>query len=234
MTSFTLKIIAIIGMTANHAAYMFYPYLPFEARCVMFAVGGITFPVMAFLLVEGYHHTSNIRRYGTRLLIFALLAQVPFWLFLEHGGNVLFTLLLSLIILYLYDHVQNRGLFWLICLAIIAISYYCDWGVIGPVMILVIRIVPGRRARVILAVAVPVLVSGLPPLISCIATGNLNYLPFALYAFLGCTAAAVMLLTYNGQRGRPLKYFFYAYYPCHILVLGLVKGLLLGDWTLGY
>ena len=55
-----------------------------------------------------------------------------------------------------------------------------------------------------------------------------------LYPLLGCTATIPLLLAYNGSRGRPMKWLFYAYYPAHILVLGLAKGLLLNDWTLGF
>ena len=63
---------------------------------------------------------------------------------------------------------------------------------------------------------------------------DLVHLPFMLYAFVGCTGAIPLLLSYNGRRGRPLKYFFYAYYPAHIFVLGLAKGLMFSDWMLGF
>ncbi len=234
LTSFALKIIAIVGMTANHAAYVFYPYLPFEARCIMFAVGGLTFPVMAFLLVEGYRHTSNLRKYAGRLFVFALVSQVPYGLFLAHEGNVLFTLLLGLGALYLYDVMRNRALFWLACTAIAAASAFCNWGVLGIVMIVMIRALPDRRQQAALPALTAVLAAGLPELSAYAATSDLVHVPFALYALAGCTASIPLLLGYNGLRGRPMKYFFYAYYPCHILVLGLAKGILFGDWTLGF
>lgn len=234
LSSFTLKIVAIVGMTLNHAAYIFYPYLPFEAQCAMLAVGGVTFPVMAFLLVEGYRYTSNIRKYAGRLFVFALVSEVPYWLFLSHEGNVLFTLLLGLAALYLYDHMEQRAVFWLVFAAIVAASALCDWGVLGVIMILMIRAVHDRRQRVVYPVLVPVASMGLPRLSALMSTLDLVHLPFMLYAFVGCTAAIPLLLSYNGRRGRPLKYFFYAYYPAHILVLGLAKGLLFGDWTLGF
>ena len=234
LSSFALKIIAIVGMTLNHAAYIFYPYLPFEAQCIMLAVGGVTFPVMAFLLVEGYRHTSNIRKYARRLLVFALVSEVPYWLFLSHEGNVLFTLLLGLAALYLYDRMERRAAFWLAFAVIVAASALCDWGVLGVVMILMIRAIPDRRQRVVYPILVPVASMGLPRASALMSTLDLVHLPFMLYAVIGCTAAIPLLLSYNGRRGRPLKYFFYAYYPAHILVLGLAKGLLFGDWSLGF
>ena len=114
VSSFTLKVVAIVGMTFNHFCYMFYAHLPTEALCVLFGFGGLTFPIMAFLLVEGYNHTSNIKRYASRLFVFALISQVPYTLFLAPTTlNVLFTLLIGLALLYLYDRMEASGGFWL-------------------------------------------------------------------------------------------------------------------------
>lgn len=231
LSSFALKILAIAGMTANHIGYVFYPFLPLGAQCVLFAVGGVTFPIMAFLLVEGYRLTSNVKRYGMRLLVFALISQVPFWLFLAHGGNVLFTLLIGLAALYLYDHLKNRGAFWLIFIALTLASSLCDWGILGPLMILILRVVPNQRTRIVYALLLPIIGTGVAEFAQVIA-GDLAMLPFALYGLVGCTAAIPLLLAYNGLRGKPLKWFFYAYYPAHITVLGLACGLIFNYWPL--
>lgn len=232
LSSFTLKIIAIIGMTCNHAGYIFYSYLPFEVIFVCFAIGGITFPTMAFLLVEGYKHTSDIRKYALRLFIFALIAQIPFSLFLVAlEANVLFTLLLGLAALYLYDHMENRTLFWLAFVGIVVVSSQCDWGMLGPIVILIMHAVPHNKERIIFAIGLIILSVGFPSLLAYFATLDLVQLPYALYAFVGSGMCIPLLLAYNGSRGRPLKWFFYAYYPAHILVLGVAKGLLFGDWT---
>ena len=163
--------------------------------------------------------------------MFALISQVPYTLFLSHNFNVLFTLLIGLALLYLYDNMDNRGGFWLCAAALTALSAFCDWGILGPLMILMMRVIPDRRQRVILPLLVPILGDGLPALSNFMAGFDLELLPFALYPLLGCTATIPLLLSYNGSRGRPMKWLFYAYYPAHILVLGLIKGLLLNDWT---
>ncbi|MEY8561604.1 TraX family protein [Eggerthellaceae bacterium 3-80] len=233
LSSFTLKIIAIIGMTCNHAGYIFYSQFPFEITFVCFAIGGVTFPTMAFLLVEGYKHTSNIRKYAMRLFVFALISQIPFSLFLAGlEANVLFTLLLGLLAIYLFDNMQNRILFWLAFVGIVAISSLCDWGMLGPVVILILHAVPHNKERIIFAIGLIILSVGFPSLLAYFATLDLIQLPFALYAFVGSGLCIPLLLAYNGSRGKPLKWFFYAYYPCHILVLGLAKGFIFGDWTL--
>ena len=232
ITSFALKIVAIIAMTCNHAAYIFYPHIPFEPRCALLAIGGITFPVMAFLLVEGYVHTSNLRRYGERLLAFALVSEVPFWLFLGHEGNVLFTLLGGLVMLWVVENVENLWLRTVLVLAICAATWVCDWGAVGPVLVLLFYMLRERPGGILLAMLLPIgmgLYSTLGHFVDALAEGSWRNLPFVLYYAVGNTAAIPLLMAYNGQRGRSLKWFFYLYYPAHIAVLGVIYLLVFGD-----
>lgn len=231
-TAFPLKVLAIAGMTCNHACYIYWDYLPPEILCALFALGGLTFPIMAFLLVEGYRHTSSVRRYGRRLLIFALVAQVPYGLFLAHEMNVLFTLFVCLCLLYAYDHMRRRGVFWLTFALVTALTAFCDWGILAPCMVLTLHVVKDRRQRVAYSALLPIATGGLPALMQVMELPTLQNLAFALYPLVGCSATIPLLWAYNGGRGRSMKWFFYAYYPAHIAVLGLAKGLLLGDWSI--
>lgn len=232
ISSFVLKIAAIFGMTMNHAAYIFGDTLPFWARCVLFAGGGLTFPIMAFLLVEGYRHTSNIERYASRLGIFALVSQIPYGLFLAANLNVLFTLLMGLGVLWLDDHARNRALFWTGLAAGAVLSLACDWGFIGIIMIYLFKNLRGERSAIAAPVGLAIFATGLPQLAELAAkapTGDWSALPFALYPLIGCSLAIPLLSSYNGQRGRPMKWFFYAYYPAHIAVLGILNLALSGN-----
>ena len=86
------------------------------------------------------------------------------------------------------------------------------------------------------AVAAPVLLvavaEGLPllgKLASAVAAGgDWSLLPFVLYPLVGCPATIPLLYAYRGRRGLPMKWFFYAYYPAHIAVLGMVHLLVFG------
>ena len=58
INGFTLKVVAIIGMTCNHVANVFAAQLPQPLLLALFSLGGVTFPIMAFLLVEGFTPVS--------------------------------------------------------------------------------------------------------------------------------------------------------------------------------
>lgn len=232
LTAFPLKVLAIVGMTCNHACYIFWNQMSDWLFCALFGFGGLTFPIMAFLLVEGYKHTSNVFRYGRRLLVFALVAEIPYWLFLAHQLNVLFTLFVCLALLYAHDHMKSRPLFWCVFVLITLATSVCDWGVLAPIMVLTLHVVQGRRRSVTYSALMPICTSGLPSLATFAASATLRNLAFALYPLVGCTATIPLLCAYNGKRGRSMKWFFYAYYPAHIAVLGLVKGIVFGDWNI--
>ncbi len=228
VSSFTLKIVAIIGMTCNHASHIFAAHLPFGLYTVCFSLGGLTFPIMAFLVVEGYRHTSSLKKYALRLFVFALISQIPYYVFLGGEGNVLFTLLVGLGVLYCYDRLENKLLFFLVFLAAVFGSMIFDWGSIGIVMIFLFYVLKGRYASKIVPLLIPVLVMGPAVLASSLDFGPYTSLPDILYLSIGLVVTTALLLGYKGRRGRPLKYFFYFYYPLHILALGLLQVLFFG------
>lgn len=137
VTAFALKVAAIVGMTCNHIANVFGSELPGGAMVALYSLGGLTFPIMAYLLCEGYQHTSSVRRYAERLAVFAVVSQIPYSLLFGATGNVLITLLIGLGMLWLVDRQrQNLVLCALGLLGGLAVSSFCDWGIIGPLMIL--------------------------------------------------------------------------------------------------
>ena len=79
------------------------------------------------------------------------------------------------------------------------------------------------------AVALPVLVAVVSlsvPALGEVALSGLPALPALLYPLVGCSASIPLLAAYNWRRGKPMKWFFYAYYPLHIAVLGIAAQLL--------
>jgi len=105
MDAFVLKITAIISMVFDHSGYLI-----FNGELSYFNyIGRLAFPIFAFQIAEGYIHTRNFKKYAMRLGIFALISQIPFFLFAHYVVgegfvlNVLFTLFLGLAAIYAYD-----------------------------------------------------------------------------------------------------------------------------------
>lgn len=286
--SFVLKIVAILGMTANHVAHAMGSMMPWPATLVLYSFGGVTYPVMAYLLVIGYMHTSNVRRYASRLFLFALASQVPFTLCLGWGSlpiprlNVLFTLLIGLGLLWAWDNVALRDFGWgcldgarlegskivssgspsapgialfvLVLAAGVAASYFCDWAISGPLLVVLFHMLRGKGGWGIVITMtllyLYVLVPNVMGLFDQVPRGmvsaqnaidqNLQHnidmlyvagVPIHLYnvllqtianigyAVVGFTIATVLVCRYNGRRGLPMKWFFYAYYPLHLLAI---------------
>ncbi|MDR2492657.1 MAG: conjugal transfer protein TraX [Coriobacteriales bacterium] len=231
LDAFVLKVAAIVAMTSDHIGIVFWGQLPDWARIALFAPGGLTFPVLACLLTVGYRHTRDVRIYALRLLGFAAVAQIPYHFMISGSLNVLFTLLLGLGVLCLYDRVKNRAVFAVAFVGAVFLSGYCDWAYVGVPMILLYRVVEQRPWCFVL----PALLVGALMLFNIFAslfsgTLGVHALAQLAYAAVGTTLSVPLLLRYNGQRGRSLKYFFYAYYPAHLAVLVVLRGVLVGTW----
>ena len=218
----------------DHIGSVFWDQLPTLWRCILYLPGGLTFPIMAFLLTEGYRQTSNIKKYAKRLLIFAAISLVPFGWALSPTFNVIVTLLLGLITIYLYDNMKNRIGFWFTFIGFILFTIICDWSLVGIPMVLCYHVITNPKKRVVIPVGLAWILMGSMTIIEALFGSQfifMNILPNLLFAFIGCTATIFLLLRYNGEKGNSPKYLFYAYYPSHLLLLGLLRGLMFGIWA---
>ena len=123
MSIFIIKIIACITMFLDHIKYA----IPMTNNYVTKYLGRFAFPLFAFIITEGYVHTKDLRKYYKRLIIFAIISQIPFMLFRTLVGeylmlNVIFTLLLGLISITVYDKIEKRYFSIPICISIIFLN----------------------------------------------------------------------------------------------------------------
>ena len=110
MTSFVLKVIAMITMVIDHLGNAWLKH-----TTEMNVIGRIAFPIFAFQISEGYTHTKNLKKYFFRLTLFAFLSQIPFMLFrsLYTTGfalNIFFTLTVGLLAIFCYDKFTSSTL----------------------------------------------------------------------------------------------------------------------------
>ena len=151
--SFILKIIAIVTMIVDHLTVAFEPYISNNLYFAGRLIGRIAFPIFAYQIALGYKRTKNPWKYFIRLLILAVVSEVPFDLLvfetyfnLEYN-NVLWTLAAGLLVLILTDElikklaIKSNALKFITGLLIsFAIGYLCqyfhtDYGIMGVVLI---------------------------------------------------------------------------------------------------
>lgn len=186
----------------------------YQADWICRAVGRISFPIFCFLLVEGFVHTRNLKRYAAQMFLFALVSEIPFDLAFKRqmfdwgAQNVFFTLGIGLLVLAGFCRYQFHGSGQLAVAAAGCGAAYIlktDYDVFGILLILILYML---RDRKLLQTFGGVLMG-----ISESAT------------FYGSAAFAyIPIWFYNGARGKlKLKYFFYWFYPVHLIFLFLVR-----------
>ena len=253
-----LKLIAVISMLLDHFGFLLVgkgcmvPLMnagePYGGWWIFYNVlrmaGRVAFPVFCFLLVEGFLHTKNWKKYVLRLGIFAAVSEVPFDL-VDAGTligpamqNVFFTLLIGFLMMKVLETAGG----WLspepdgphgagaghglgaasrteltLLLQLVVIVLFCgaawilktDYDYIGIMLIALFYWFRCDRQK--LCVFGFVWMS--------VMMRKLLYLP-------GFALAFMLIYFYTGERGKwKGKYFFYLFYPVHLLILTWIYNL---------
>lgn len=211
MSSFSLKIIAILTMLVDHIGYFLFPYT-YSYRIV----GRIAFPIFAFMVPNAMRYSSDKKKYLTYLLGFATLYQIPS-IYFRYGPNIFFTLFLGGLLIYIYEKKDSKENFYLSFPLIIMLSdsLGLEYGSYGILMIFLFHLTFEKKALM---------------LFSFIAL-NLSYYYVGLrfdvlrihYIQLFSMMSMAFILLYNKKRGLRLKYFFYVFYPLHLGLLYVIK-----------
>ena len=228
-----LKILAMFFMLLDH---MWATIIP--GNQWMTNIGRLAFPIFAFLVVEGFIHTSNLKKYIKRLFIFALISEIPFnlmytgsFIFPFHQ-NVLFTLLLGLLCINEIDKMKNnkslknifKACLKIFLFLLIGLIGFVDYGITGILTIIAFYIFRNFKFAwlgqlVSLILLYIVFFKGQSVVLNIF---NYEYfLPLQAFGIL----ALIPIWLYNGTRGKKskaLQYGFYLFYPVHMLVLYLI------------
>lgn len=223
-----IKYIAMLTMFLNHVANVFLVPGTFWYE-VLVDIGYFTAITMCYFLVEGYRYTHSKKKYGIRLLIFAILSEYPFLLaFREHGVgmNMIFTLFICFLILVVREKVKNTGLQNVLVILLVLVTIISDWAILAAVFTIMFDEWRGDRKKIGEAYKIAVAIFGVTNLIS-----NLDLYPVwkavacALGSCVGILCSGLVIQCfYNGKRaehGKTFsKWFFYIFYPAHLLLLG--------------
>lgn len=217
-----LKYIAFLSMLIDHTnKALIYPILNegiLQHISNLFdIIGRIAFPLFAFFVVEGFFKTKNRKKYLTNLFVFAVISEVPFDMFLTstffntRANNVLFTLALSLITIWIIDILKNKlenkppTLWYLVSVVVIIISCFIsmqfglDYEHHSIIIVYLFYIFYNK------------------PVVGC----ALAYL--SIIAEVWSILGFGLVLTYNGERGKQNKIINYWFYPVHLLILGILR-----------
>lgn len=230
LTSAALHITAMALMLSDH---LWATVLP--AQNFLTCIGRIAFPIFAFMLVEGYYHTRDVKRYLLRLLLFALISEIPFDLmyagtvFYPFHQNVLWTFLIALSGICLIERSKGKGArHILISVACVFLSFLV--GTLGMVDyygagVLTVYVFYFFREKKPLSLLLQLL---LLYWINVEILGGQYYIfTFFGHKFEICEQGLALLSLipiwlYNGRQGhssRAFRTFCYAFYPLHMLLL---------------
>ena len=181
-------------------------------------IGRISFPIFCFLLIEGFCHTHDVKKYLMRLFGFALLSEVPFDLafsgkiFALHYQNVFFTLFIGILVLTAFEWVHKKEMnqiLQILCqLAAVAVGITLtyllrvDYAIYGVLIIVLMYLLRKNKIMEMLA--------------GCIGLNAMSLSEITAFF------ALIPISLYNGKRGWNLKYILYLFYPVHLIILYLI------------
>ena len=234
-----IKMFAMGTMFLNHFAYALLDPTSFLFKIFIY-VGYFTAITMCYFLVEGYVYTHSKKKYGQRLLVFAVISQIPFNMVSTTKGiihftgfNMIFTLFICFLVLLAKDKIENPPLRQGVILLLVLFSAYSDWGILAPIFTIMFANHYGSEKGTNRAFNIAILLQGFSHYIDhYMFTNDLlgSFIP-ALWAVAGLVLSKyVIMKLYNGSRGeikgKIQQWFFYLFYPAHLFLIGGIRILL--------
>ncbi len=238
LTSFHLHILAMALMLCDH---MWITVIP--GNNWMTDIGRIAFPIFAFMSVEGFFHTKNFKKYVKRLLVFALISEIPFNLvvggriFYPLHQNVLWTFLIGVSLMWLNEKVKEKShlVKLSVCAGTIALGFalgllsFCDYHYAGVFTVLVFYFFRGRKwwnfaiQAIFLWHINTEILSGFYYVWEVFGMEvEVLRQSFAMFAL-------IPIWLYHGKQGlynKGIKALYYWFYPAHLFILWLIRGII--------
>lgn len=254
MTWSQIKLIAVIAMTIDHIAAIL-PFIDFplfglvRMSTLMHFIGRMAFPIFVYGIAQGCVYTHNWKKYLGRLLAFALISEIPYRIAFGYEVssigfyNIFFTLFAgaaSCFIIHLCkEHRMIAVSIAPIVLILLATEILgTEYGAIGTLSIIFSYLLIHKKSLVLVEL-------GFIFVLYYIVTASFSGFSFSGFCYpqfnwmlpgisiwpyvrnaLGALIGVLLLLFYNGKKGNDrLKWFFYTYYPIHLLLLYLGNGI---------
>ena len=236
LTSFALHIMAMVFMIFDHLWGVFAT----DGYLWMTCIGRLTYPIFAFMIVEGYFHTKNLKKYVLRLLIFALISEIPFNLVMSSSWiaplhqNVLWTFLIGILLIFLNEKANKKAL-WVRILVFIGTALLgCLLGIItfvdynhgGVLIILMFYVFRERKWWALLGQIVCLYFISVEVISGQFIPIELFGKTFELVVQSFCVLALIPIWLYQGKQGpynKAIRYLYYGFYPAHLLLFALIR-----------
>ena len=211
LTQEGLKMLACVTMLIDHVGLIFFP-----GEIGWRLVGRLAFPIYCFLMAEGMARTKNVKKYGIRLAIGAVLAEIPFDLLFfgrltwEHQ-SVMVTLLVGYGMILLMERFPRLKIFVLFCCAMAADLLATDYGSLGVLMIgmfVLTRTIQHRAG------------------IQTLLLAGLTWFWNGYWVQMCAVGAMAPIALYNGKKSnhsKAIQWIFYLFYPVHLTILLLLS-----------
>lgn len=212
----------------------------FVMHDIFTCIGRLAFPIYAFMIVEGYFHTGSLKKYVTRLFLFAVISEIPFNLvmgsrvFFPIHQNVLWSFLIAIGLIHWNEKTKSKQI-WkrvLVAVATFVIAYigglitFVDYYHSGILILLTFYFFRGKKWWHYLGQLVCMwyinfeMLGGYGYEITILC--NVHFIARQGIALL----ALIPIWLYQGRQGyhsKALQYFYYAFYPLHLLLLGVLR-----------
>lgn len=228
-----LKVIAIIAMTIDHIADLIYPGMPNNIISnILHIIGRLTAPIMFFFICEGFYYTKNLKKYILRLFIFAIISHFAYCFafginYMPFSSGNIFnqTSIRSVVALYIINYKTNLKEWqkWLLVILINIITFSSDWSCIAVMAILSMYSNRGNLKKQIISMSFWIIIYAVISYLFVSKTYGLITLAVIL--------AYPLLNFYNGEKGKLnwMKWFFYLYYPLHLVIIGILRITIYGN-----
>ena len=234
----TAAVLHIIAMTLMLMDHLWATLLP--AREWLTCAGRVAFPIFAFMAGGGDFHTRSFKKYILRMLLFAVLSEIPFdlmyggtWFYPVHQ-NVLWTFLLGLLGVWLMEQVRKKGKTWmylLVCVLVVpaglVLGTLCmvDYYGVGVLTVFVFYFLHGRKWWCFLGQLAALYWLNVELLGGLMYPVQLFGMEFELCQQGLALLALIPIWLYRGRQGyhsKPFPYLCYVFYPVHMLLLVVV------------
>ena len=215
-----LKVIAAVAMMIDHIGAALFPNLS-----VLRIIGRLAYPIFAYMIVEGFEHTKNRKKYLLRMVVMAMFLQLVYGVVMKSLYQCIFvTFSLSIALCMLADNAMkhsNPVNLTAFALSVVMVwfatnilpgtlnktDFWIDYGFFGVMLPVVVFMAKTKVGKLITFVVM-----------LCLLWADCGGIQgYAL-------ATALLIALYNGERGRlKMKNFFYIFYPAHMAAIYMIQ-----------